>query len=74
MKGIFTPLNTPEVMAVTIGFGALGAPPPDSLDNAMINDTVFVFMKCLNSAVCKWNSQEIFGEYSPRSATNLFQS
>lgn len=63
IKGIFTPINTPEVMAITIGFGGFGEPAPDNLDAAMVSNNVFVFMKCLNPAVCKWNKiqQRIFG-------------
>jgi hypothetical protein len=61
IKGIFVMTNTPEVLALTIGFGQFGAAAPESLDGAMTSGNVFVLMKCLNAAVCKWNTQDVFG-------------
>src|SRR5689334_1679814 len=46
--------NTPEVMILTWGFGAIGSDAPSSLDTAMTSGTVFILAKCLNPNNCKF--------------------
>jgi len=59
-KGLTAQITTPEVLVLTLGLGAPGANIPPTLDSAMENDTVFVLMRCLNAAICKFNVGQIF--------------
>lgn len=65
-KGIFALTLEPEVSVLTWGLGPsngifytkfliifLGSV-PDSFDDAMIDNDVFVLAKCLNPQYCKW--------------------
>jgi hypothetical protein len=56
-KGIYALDNLPEVGVLTWGLGENEA--PLDFDTAMRGDDVFVLVKCLNAATCKFNIKEL---------------
>eukprot|EP01126_Amoeba_proteus_P046751 TRINITY_DN52_c0_g2_i4.p1 TRINITY_DN52_c0_g2~~TRINITY_DN52_c0_g2_i4.p1 ORF type:complete len:439 (-),score=55.55 TRINITY_DN52_c0_g2_i4:758-2074(-) len=59
-RGLYSTSFTPEVEALTWALGSVGGDLPASFPQALLNNTVFVLFKCLNSAVCKFSVANAF--------------
>jgi len=54
-RGIYGIQQVPEVSVLTWALGSVGGGVPDSFDDGLSNDNVFVFAKCLTATNCAWH-------------------